>query len=94
MSNVRVLPNQSLFDIAVRHLGSAEGVFELARINGLTITSELQAGQVLQLNEVGDPRVVQNFVQERIDPGSSLESGYSEPQGIGYWIIGQNFIVQ
>lgn len=44
---VTVLSGQSLADIAIQVYGSAEGVFSLARENGLEVTDELTPGQVL-----------------------------------------------
>lgn len=57
MSSVVVQPGQTLYDIAVQHLGSMEGVYELARLNALDVTATLNAGQQLSLPGVRDKRV-------------------------------------
>ena len=45
---VTVKDRQSLFDVAIQVLGSAEGVFALAERNGLSITDRLTDGQELE----------------------------------------------
>ena len=44
---VTVMQGQSLVDIAMQVYGSAEGVFTLAKENGLSVTDEVSPGQVL-----------------------------------------------
>jgi len=44
---VTVMQGQSLVDIAMQVYGSAEGVFALAKENGLSVTDEVSPGQVL-----------------------------------------------
>ena len=45
---VVALDGQSLVDISIQVYGSAEGVFILARENGLEVTDVLKPGQVLE----------------------------------------------
>lgn len=47
---VTVLQGQSLVDIAMQVYGSAEGVFLLAKENGLSVTDEILPKQVLVYN--------------------------------------------
>jgi len=49
---VTVLHNQTLIDLAVRNCGTAEAAFEIAVLNALMITDELEAGQKIQLPEI------------------------------------------
>lgn len=44
---ITVLPNQSLFDIAIQEDGNVLATFEWALANGISITKELVAGQKL-----------------------------------------------
>lgn len=45
---IKVKDRQSLIDIAIIALGSAEGVFSLVKRNGLSLTDTLTDGQVLE----------------------------------------------
>lgn len=93
MTRVIVQPNQTLFDLAAQHLGSAEGVFALAMLNGLSVTSVLVAGQSLELSEIVDPRIVTEIRNSTQEPAASVDVGPEEQEGIGFWVIGSTFIV-
>jgi len=69
---MKVLPGQTLFDIAIQELGSAEGAFELSILNGLNITDELVPGQELILPDVVDPYVQQYLQNKNIIPATFL----------------------
>jgi hypothetical protein len=47
MNSTLITDGQSLLDVALQELGSVETLFDLADANGLAITDELAAGQVL-----------------------------------------------
>lgn len=49
MSSVTVMPGDDLVSIAVRELGSEEGVYDLARLNGLNLTDDITPGSVLNI---------------------------------------------
>lgn len=51
MRTIEVKYGQSLFDIALRELGSVKSVFELAFANNMSPTDSPQAGQVLDIPE-------------------------------------------
>jgi len=51
---MRILEQQSLFDIAIQSCGSAEAAFELAVLNGVSVTDELPAGSEVKLTEARD----------------------------------------
>ena len=93
---MKVIAHQNLLDIAVQELGSIETVFELAMANGKSITSDLTAGEVLQLPKVADEEIA-NYFQSRerkiateyyvdVDVGTSVG-------GISFWAINHDFIV-
>ena len=46
---MKVLQGQTIFDIAIQELGSVEGAFALAVLNGISITDELTSGHELLL---------------------------------------------
>jgi LysM repeat protein len=70
MSRATVQPGQTLADIAVQHLGSEEGVYELARLNGLEVTSDIEAGQELLLPAPGDRRALAVMRQGGYQPAA------------------------
>lgn len=67
---VTVLSNQTLADIALQVCGSLEGVFDLARENGLNVTDELRPGQVLSYSNVIDKGVAKYYAVNGIAPAT------------------------
>jgi len=47
----QVLHNQSLLDIAIQNNGTLTSAFELALVNGLSITEELTPGAIINVPE-------------------------------------------
>lgn len=91
---MKVIAHQNLLDIAVQELGSIEAVFELAINNGKSITSYLNAGEVLQLPEVVDEDIA-NYFQSRerkiaTEHHVDVETAVG---GISFWAINDDFIV-
>lgn len=89
-----VQPSQTLADLAVQHCGSFAALPALAALNGLAITADVAAGTALLLPEVVDKRTAAVYRSAgyvpavgRTDPALLLE-------GIDYWGIGYDFIVQ
>lgn len=67
MSRIKVQLGQTLFDVALQHYGSLEGIKDLMRKNPTVVTSfevELEGGQGLEVGEVIDQDVV-DFLNER-----------------------------
>lgn len=96
-TGIRVSENQSLFDIAVERLGSAEAAFDLAVKNRLSVTEVLSPGQTLALTDTVDADVAGYFTSRNLKPATAVtqtdESGELVLEGIGYWAIGIDFIV-
>lgn len=97
---IAVLNNQTLLDIAIRYFGTVEAVLAIAILNGISITEELVPGQTLELPNIdfGFQEVVAFFEVNKIQPATALTQEESDiiegATGIGFWIIGNNFIVQ
>jgi LysM repeat protein len=70
---MRVLAGQTLIDIAIQYLGSAESAFELAVLNGLSITDDIIAGQELLLPEPSNKTISTYYKNKGIKPATSLE---------------------
>lgn len=71
---VKVLQGQSLFDIAIQKIGSAEGAFDLAVLNGLSLTDELASGSELSLPAATNSSVVAYYMNREIQPATALSS--------------------
>jgi len=68
-----VLEGQSLLDIALQELGSLEGTYALAVLNGLSLTDSLAAGMLLQLPDVVDKRIVNYYSERNIRPATLFD---------------------
>jgi hypothetical protein len=59
---------QSLFDIAIQGCGSAEAAFDLAVLNGVSLTDELSAGLDLKLPPELNKNIVTFYTIKNIVP--------------------------
>ena len=91
MSSIIVRPGQTLSDIAVQHLGSAEGVFALASANGLSVTDELVGGSVVELGEILDKRSARFYSNKINKPSANIKEDIRD--GIGRWVVGETFTI-
>ncbi len=69
---VTVKNNQSLFDIAIQHCGSAEAAFAIAVLNAKSITDDLVAGEVLQLPAVANRAVAEYYTNNKLQPATGI----------------------
>lgn len=97
---VTILSNQSLFDISIRYTGTIENAFKIAVANGLSLTAELEPGAqlIIPADVEMNNDVISYFAAKRIQPATGFEYAEIEVtpelEGISYWIINKNFIVQ
>jgi len=84
---------QSLFDVAVQHCGSTSAVFDIAVLNGLSITDKLLPGTTLLIPAPVDSGLVQYVLINGFIPATDLTEAGEIPDGIDYWAIGIDFIV-
>ncbi len=101
MNEVIAQQNQNLFDIAIQEDGTIETAFQWALNNGLSVTSNLEAGQKLVVphNTNKEQEVVNFFETRNLKPATSTtklqEAALNdELDGIDYWGIGNDFEVQ
>jgi len=69
--DMKVLQGQTLIDIAVQELGSAEAAYGLAVLNNLSVTDELVPGQELQLPTVTNRSISDYYNNKGIKPATS-----------------------
>lgn len=97
---ITALHNQTLLDVAIRHCGTVEAVADIAILNNISITQDLIPGQLIELpnKDYGNQEVVNFFASNKIDPATALTDEHTAltegNSGIGFWEIGNNFIVQ
>ncbi len=97
-NQVQIMSGQTLIDLAMQETGSVEGVFQLAALNGLAITDELSEGANLKYPTKAVDRIVRKAFQDNKWRPSSAKTlpGQVLPateEGIGFWIIEQDFRV-
>lgn len=90
--------NQTLMDVTVHAYGSIDVLLSLTLLNNLSITDDLNAGQVLQLIEAPINLLVKKSVESRgIIPATSVTDGdleFLNPiLGIGTMVIESTFII-
>ena len=94
---VKVLPLQSLLDIAIQHTGAVESVFAIAVANGLSLTDDLPAGAEIKLPDSvnKDSDVLNYYSAKRLQPATAVIMLPEEErlEGIGYWAISVDFKV-
>ena len=93
---ITVLNNQSLQDIAIRYCGTIPAIFDIALLNNISITQELDPGQILNIpiKDYGFQEVVNYFMLELKEPATSLEENILVIEyGIGAMAIENNFKV-
>lgn len=85
---VKVLSQQSFYDISIHYTGSVDNAFAIAKFNKRSISDKLTNGEVLQLpnNLVKDEKVLQYYKARNIVPASGnlnliAPFDYRFPQG-------------
>ena len=75
---MKALQGQSIIDIAIQELGSAEGAFALAVMNGISITDDLTPGQELALPAVVNKSIASYYQNKGIQPASAYSEKTNE----------------
>ncbi len=66
MKTYTVQHQQSLLDIALQELGDVAGIVKIAELNNISITQNLEVGDVLLLPETTRPQVVKYLRDRKI----------------------------
>ncbi len=98
MKVVKILLGQTISDIAVQELGDAERSMEVAGLNGLSVTDDLSTMSTLLVPDYDTSKIntVQLFSDIANAPASAdVSGGFAAPlEGIDYWILENDFIIQ
>jgi hypothetical protein len=95
MSKNIVYQGQSFLDKVLETTGSIENAFEMALLNGLSITEDVAIGVNLKSSEVNKPNTA-SFFNEFNKPATALTQEQLkeiENKGIGHMRIETTFIV-
>lgn len=94
-----VLPNQSLLDVAIQYTGSVENAFNIAFVNGYSVSDYIATGSALIIPDdiKPDKDVLSFYKRNQIAPATDMNVDVIEIkplEGIGYWEIENNFEIQ
>ncbi|MFE3849077.1 hypothetical protein ACFX5D_13980 [Flavobacterium sp. LB3P45] len=95
MNKKIVIGGQSFLDKVLECTGDVNNAFEMALLNGLSITEDVVIGVNLKLSEVNKPNTA-SFFNEFNKPATALTQEQLteiENKGIGHMRIGTTFIV-
>lgn len=67
-------PGQCLVDIALQYCGAAEASWDIASLNGISVTDSPSPGATLLLPPVVNAEVVAYYAANRIEPASWQEA--------------------
>lgn len=69
---VKILPNQTLLDIAIQECGTAEAVVDIALANGLSVTADIDAGTLLKIPLITkNDEILNYYKQHGIKPATA-----------------------
>lgn len=91
---VSIRDAQSYFDLSLMLTGSIEGVFDVA--GQAPVSTEPQPGTMINTGSITViEQVTLNYYNtRRIIPATGLAMTQSGiPEGIGYWYVGEDFVV-
>lgn len=100
---ITALHNQSFLDISIQHTGSVYNAFEIAKANGCAISDMPISGTEYIIPETvqNDNDVLNYFSSKKLQPATAITAPQfsgQEPQqdleGIDYWAIYDDFIIQ
>ena len=95
---ITVLHNQSLLDLALQHTGGIESIFELAVLNGKSVTDDMTAGASLLVEEATTNKdILAYYTAKNIQPATAFtkadEQVFERLEGISIWAINLDFII-
>lgn len=84
--------HQELSDFTTQYAGTLSSLFEMAKLNGLSITDEVAPGMALKINKA-ELKVARYYANAGIDVVSTKKVSELKPGGVGYMQIGNDFKV-
>lgn len=72
MNTIKTQAQQTLLDIAIQCCGALDALFDVAKLNGMSPTGDIEAGTVLMVPNVLDKKVASTFGNMRHKPATAL----------------------
>lgn len=97
MQTITVKDRQCFLDLAMQHAGTATAAIDMALQNLLPLTQIFVTGTQLPAPVVVDADMVELYLVNKAVPASIFEIITDPPsagEGIGWWFIQNDFIVQ
>lgn len=103
MANYIVQTRQNLLDIALQQCGTMEAAYEMADLNGISLTDDLSVGTALMLPATDlfadASKTIQHYTANHIVPATAIDQQsiatlLDGGKGIDFWGIEYNFVVQ
>lgn len=96
---ITVTSRQGLFDVALQYCGAMEAAYDIATLNGISLTDDLTNGQQLDITASVDNDNRQYYEVNDIKPATSITTAeiyeiLGEGEGIEFWRIEYDFEVQ
>lgn len=96
---IKVLNNQSLFDISIKVTGTANNAIGIAKANNIATSEQLIEGKVITIPDdiIKDDVIRSYYAKYKIEPATAITADNLDMikglEGINYWAIGINFKV-
>lgn len=91
---IKVDKKQSLIDICLQVLGTTQQLFNFAKENGLNIDSDVLPGTILTYDDsLRDIRAVKRIISGNLSIINPFVAEIPEPDGVGFWIIEDTFVI-
>ena len=95
MSKALIQKHQVMMDTAIQYTGAAEALFDIALLNGYSISDEVNPGTLLFVPEVLDSKVLKFFTQGKYKPVTVIPVDDAlTGEGIEFWAVEYDFIVR
>ncbi len=94
MREIKIYDGQTLLDICIQETGDVSRLKEIADMNNIDITADLEAGQVLLVpTDVATEkkRIVNYFRNPEKKPSTGV---LPDDEGVDFWGIEDDFIIQ
>ena len=74
MKEMQIFNKQSLFDLSIQNYGTIEAIIDLALENNLSVTDELQTGDLVNVPQLGTARlsIVSYYKRNQIKPATGF----------------------
>ncbi len=81
-------------DLAMQYAGDAEAALAMSVQNDKPITDEIDAGTQMPYPDVVNDDVALLFLVEKIKPSSVIIDSEASNEGIDYWQLENDFVIQ